>query len=250
MLIPTSSYPRQRISPADTVIIAHGNSLTAGAGASSAANYWPALAATLAPLVDTGAAIINKGVGGQAIKNDSGSGTMIATGPAAVDAELVAGKVNILAALEYTNEMKAVSNDAAVAHAAMKEYCLARRAAAAAAGKVLRILVATAPPAGADPLVNGGSQQARIDARCNAIKAANQLMREQYRDYADCLCDLAMLAPFKAIFDSGVYTQEAFQASGLWAMSNGQPDDYTHFGDSGYLFIAQAFARAIARVRH
>lgn len=240
------SYPRAPITSALMAARAHGNSLTAGVGASSSAAYWPAQAAGLPPLQGTGITIANSGVGGQSILVDAGSGTMTNTAAAAVDANLVAGKRNVLMVLEYTNELKANGNDVAAAHTALKNYCLARRAAAASAGRELRIIVATCPPAGADP--TGGGQTA-IDARCNAMISANQLTRQRFREYADVLCDLAAYEPFRSIFAGGVFTNSVFISAGIWARSDGQADDYTHFGDSGYLLIARAFAAAVKRVR-
>lgn len=242
-------YPRAKVASASMAILAHGNSLTAGVGASSSANYWPAQMALVAPVLGSGITPNNQGVGGQSISVDAGAGTMASTAASAIDANLAAGKINVLIALEYTNELKPNGNNAAAAHAAMKAYCLARKAAATSAGKQLRIIVGTCPPAGADPLVNGATAKARIDARNSAIIAANALTRAQYRDYADVLWDLAMEEPFKTIFANGVFTNAVFQAAGIWAMSDGSPDDYTHFGDSGYQLMGQSAARAIARVR-
>ncbi|MDO9313397.1 MAG: SGNH/GDSL hydrolase family protein [Burkholderiaceae bacterium] len=240
------TYPRAGVASSTMAVFAHGNSLTAGVGASSVGNYWPALASGLAPLLGKGITISNRGVGGQSIFVDAGNGTMTNTAAAAIDANLVAGKINVLLVLEYTNELKANGFNAAAAHTALKNYCLARKAAAASVGKALQIIVGTCPPSGADP--TGGGQTA-INSRNAAMIAANALTRQQYRDYADVLWDLAEVAPFKAIFAGGVFTQAPFIAAGVWARSDGVADDYTHFGNSGYALLAESAARAIARVR-
>ncbi len=97
--------PIQITAPGIKVLV-HGNSLAAGVGASSAANYWPAQMNAQSPFAGKGIIVENHGVGGQSISVDAGNGTMMTSGPSAIDANLVAGKTNILIAHEIINEIK------------------------------------------------------------------------------------------------------------------------------------------------
>ena len=240
------TYPRLVPSATSLRAIAHGNSLTAGTGSSAFEMWWTSQMKNYAPMLNSGASVYNRGVGGQSIKVDAGWGTMLNTGASAIDATLSATQRNVLMVLEYTNELKANGFNAAAAHDAMAEYCAARRAAAASAGKDLYIIVGTCPPAGGDP--TGGGQTA-IDARNNAMIATNALTRANYRDYADQLWDLAGEPVFAEIFANGDFSADVFINAKIWNRSDGVAIDKTHFGDSGYALIGKSAARAIARVR-
>lgn len=240
------TYPRAVISAANVKVLGHGNSLMAGVGASSPSTYWLARMAGLAPFAGKGITVENHGVGGMSIATDVGAGTMMATAAAAIDANLAAGKINILVIHEGINEPKGNGYNGTSTHNSWKAYCLARKAAAAAAGKILRIVTMTTTPAGADP--TGGGQTA-INTRMASIVVFNNLMRQQYRDYADVLCDVAAHPPFAAMYAANDWTQAAFVASGAYARSDGTADDYTHLGDAGYLKMAYPAARAMCRVR-
>jgi len=220
-------------------VVCHGNSLTIGIGASSAAACWPAVMAGLFPLQGTGITPINAGVSGQTISVSGGNGDMTNTGPTAVDAQLVAGRTNILFALEFTNELGLNGVSAAAAYAAWKACLLARKAAAAAAGKTLKIFTMTCPPAYTTYPVDNTTYN-------NAIRTVNAQMRLDYRSYSDKLVDLAAWIPqMAAIFAAGTYTQAEFIAAGIWSRSDAVANDYTHFGDSGYALIAGQGANAL-----
>lgn len=234
-------YPRYKFAASSFVLICDGNSLTAGVGASGSSAYWPAVANSLSPTAGLGVTPTNVAVAGQGIATIDGGGpasSMTSRGAAQVDANLVSAKMNILAAWEFTNEVKYLAGDAATAHANMKAYCLARRAAAASAGKTLRIVVATAIPA-----LYGSQTQGTINAWNAALQTANTLMRQQFRSYADVLCDIAGYAPFAGLFAAGDFTATPFDATGVYS------GDRVHLNDAGYLLVGRAFARAFARVR-
>jgi hypothetical protein len=239
-------YPRAPVSSSALKIIVHANSLGFGAGTSSTNKRWPSVMNTLAPLAGKGISISNVSVAGMGIVTNSGAGTMTATAPSSVDPLLDPAKLNVLFIHEFINELKGNSNNVNAAMSAWAAYCQARRTAAANAGAKLFIVTMTTTPAGAAP---AGQGQSWVDARMAAIRGCNESMRRNYRGYADLLIDMAAVEPFASMYAANVWTPAAFQASGLWAMSDGSADDYTHFGDSGYALMAAVAARAIPRIR-
>jgi lysophospholipase L1-like esterase len=233
------AYPRYKYAASSFVVICDGNSLTAGVGASSAATYWPTQAVALAPITGFGVTPINVAVAGQGIATVGSGGaatTMAGRAAVEVDARLVAGKHNILTAWDYTNEVKYLSGDGVQAHANMMAYCLARRA--AAAGKTLRIIVVTTIPA-----IYAAQTQPTINTWNAGLATANELTRQNYRQYADVLADLAGNITFATLFANGVYTASPFIATGLYSSDN------VHLNDAGYAVVAQIMANAMKRVR-
>ncbi|KQP36136.1 hypothetical protein [Pseudorhodoferax sp. Leaf274] len=240
-------YPRAPVTSAAMVIHGHGNSIMAGASASDTSMWWMAQMATMDPLAGKGITINNRGVGGQSIATERAGyeGLMMSvTAPSAIDANLVAGKINVLICSEFVNELAANGYNGAAAHASWKTYCLARKAAAASAGRTLRIITCTTQPFG-----SVSAPQATVDSRMAQLIIANNLMRQSYREYADVLCDIAAHGAFGAMYGANVWTQAAFVAAGVYAPSNGSSIDYLHPGNSGHTIIARCAARAITRVR-
>jgi len=221
-------YPRAPISAMN--IIAHGNSLTAGTGTSSAAAQWTAVAQGI-----LGVAVNNQGIGGQTIQ------AMKTTAPNAVDANLQANKLNVLVAWEFTNEISTNGRNAAAAHTQWASYCNARRA--AAAGKKLYIVTVGLIPAGA-----GASADATAE-RMAAMTAADGLLRKNYRAYSDQFIDLAAHEPWKSLYAGGDWSTTAFNSAGIYHRSDGIADDRVHMGDAGYARVGQIVAQALKRVR-
>lgn len=108
-----------RYSAAAVNIIFDGNSFVAGFGASGPSQFLPAQMATLAPLSGN-VPVINTGVSGQTIAN------MRTRGSAFVDANYVAGKKNVLLALEGYNTIVNTGVTGAQAGAQMAAYCADR----------------------------------------------------------------------------------------------------------------------------
>lgn len=237
-------FPRAKMS-ADTKVIVAANSIGAGVGASGTSTRWPNVMMTKAPFAGKGATLVNRSVAGMSIVTNAGAGTLTASS-ATVDADIDPAKHNILFVHEFINELKANGFNAVSAHDAWVSYCQGRRAAAEAKGARLTIVTATTTPAGAAP---AGEGQTWVNSRMSAIAQANVLMRRNFAAYADVLCDVAAYPPFAAMYAANLWTPEAFQASGLWARSDSTADDYTHFGNSGYLLLGTAEAHAAARVR-
>lgn len=239
-------YPRAPITSANIKILVHGNSLAAGIGASNASNFWPTQMNAQFPLVGKNILIENHGVSGQSMFTDAGAGTMIVTAPTAIDANLVSGKINILIAHEFTIEIRTNGFNPIAAHNSWSTYCLARKTAAANAGKKLQIITMTTIPCGGDP----GNGQTSINARMAGIITTNALMRLNYRSYSDILCDVAAYEPFATMYANNIWTNSAFINAGVYHRSDGQPDDSVHLGNSGYAVMAHAAAVAVSRVRN
>lgn len=242
---------RWQYTSANTKIIAHGNSYTRGigSGASDSAHTWPALCAGFYPLAGTGLAVDNQGVNGQSLVTlGSAPSTMLGTGPTAVDARTVAGRLNILIVWEGQNELAQNGQNAANCFAAHATYIAARRAAAQAAGKKLWIIVTT--------MWQGYSPSGPADTRARGVikQAVNNELRARYREIgANQLMDMGALWPYGDFYQRDTWLQSeyintTYQGAGVWDRSDATPDDYSHPGDSGQSLNAQYFARALARV--
>lgn len=245
-MIELTQYPRQRITgPSDIKVLVHANSIGAGVGASAPAAYWPAVMNTLPILAGKGITVDNRSIGGMSISNIGATNAMVLTAPTAIDANLHATAHNVLFAHEFINELRMNGRNALNAFNQFKAYCLARKKYAAANGRKLSIVVCTTTPVGAD----SGNGQAWVDSRMAAIAASNQMIREQYRDFADVLCDVARYEPFNTMFINNIWTPDKFNEVLVYERSDGQPVDLTHLGDAGYQILARAGAHALARVR-
>lgn len=204
---PVTMYFRPTAS--NYAVICHGNSLTVGIGSST---KWPAVMSSLTPMVATGVTAVNAGVSGQAISAAGGNGTMMATAPTAVDAALQADKTNILFAWEFVNELGLNGLSAENAKSAWISYCAARKSAAASAGKKLKIITCTIPPG----KISGGYTGADDVTYNTTLVAINKWMRNNYRSFADQICDFAAAPIFAPIISAGTYTAAEFDASGLY----------------------------------
>lgn len=226
-----------RLTASNYAVICHGNSLTAGAMASGPSKYWPAVMSAQGVMAQTGVSAINAGVSGQTIASVGGNGNMTATGPAAVDAALQAGKTNIIFAWEFVNELGVTALDVAGAKTRWMAYCADRKAAALAAGKTLRLMSCTVPPG----KISAGYAVSDA-AYCVALKHINNWMRSTWRDYADGICDFAAAPEFAAIWSAGTFTADEFDATGLYST------DRFHFGDPGYALIGRIGASTMLRI--
>lgn len=230
---------------ATTKIIVHGNSYTAGLGASPLpASRWTNVAQALPAL--KGVPIDNRGVSAQTIRT-LGHGTpstMMQTGPSQVDAQLVAGKLNILVAWEGVNEYAQNGLDPDAVFDAYREYCLARRAAAAAAGKRLYIIVGDTTPGRSSTGTNPDSVTRNLGRA-----RTNFLLRTGYQEFSDQYHPINDYEPFATLFRNGTFTVPEFQASGWWVRSDLGATDYSHFGNLGYAGLAQIWSYAFTRIR-
>lgn len=239
-------YPRAPITAATMNLMGHGNSLMFGAGTSSASKRWLSQMLLLPPFAGKGMTVRNAGVAGMGISTNSGAGTMTASAPTSIDPYYDPAKLNVLFLHEFINDLKGNSNNVSMSLNGFASYVAARRAAAASAGAKLFVIAMTTTPAGAAP---AGQGQAWVNARMTAIAACNAAMRAEPRRYCDLLVDIAAMEPFASMYAANVWTPAAFQATGLWAISDGSGDDYTHFGDSGYARMAAVAALAAPRIR-
>jgi hypothetical protein len=185
-----------------------------------------------------GVTMVNTGIGGQSIT------AMIGNAATAVDAHLDATKLNILFGQEFGNEMASNGRNAVAAHDKWVTYCNARRAAAAAAGKRLYIITVGLHPTGA------AATYADTLARVASVKAANALIRANYRDYCDQFIDLGEFSPFKELFAGGSFLEADFQACGMYSRNDGVALDRVHMGNAGHLLVGSIAAHALKRVRH
>jgi lysophospholipase L1-like esterase len=168
---------------------------------------------------------------------------MKSTAPTVIDANLQAGKLNVLIAWEFTNEISGNGRDPVAAHTQWASYCNARRAAAAAAGKKLYIITVGLIPAGA------GATTAITDSRMAAMIAANRLLRANYRTYSDQFVDVAAMEPFRSLYAGGDWSTSAFDSASVYHRSDGTADDRVHLGDAGYALVGKTIAQAVKRVR-
>jgi hypothetical protein len=240
------TYPRKKPTAATARFLFGGNSIMAGVGASDAAHFWVAVLATLATLGGTGVTVLNRAVSGQSIAVDAGSGTMMATGPSLIDASLSSTADNIHVVSEGTNEIKGIwlrDNvfNPQLAFDNLKAYCLARRAAATAAGKKLFLVVGTTIPAGETA---SGQGQAWVNGRNAAFITYNNLIRANISTFADLLWDVALEEPFRTMFANGDFSSAAFTNTGLWVAG-----DLTHPVNAGHAALAASCDRAMRRIR-
>ena len=235
-----------RFDPAKIKIIAAGNSIIYGQGATDRATLcWVKLLETLAPLVGTGATVLNNGVGGNTISAPKpGYGSMMArlsTDIAALDVS----KLNIVICGEFTNEIGAAmvatgaSANGAAAHAAWVTYFAAFRAAAKAKGARVLMITTSTIPAGAPNNATAAELAYALDINENGYKVANTIMRSTWRSYADAIIDIAALPVFAAMFANSTYTYAALAATGLYRQYGGLIDGY-HPGDAGYAYMVTA----------
>lgn len=241
------SLPRAPVSSTQMLVHIHGNSLGAGAGASAPSKWWPAVMSTLPPLAGKSVTVRNRSVGGMSFLATDGStpSSMMTTAPSEIDAALSSTALNVLFVHEFINELRVNGRNATAAFNACVQYCQARRTAASNAGKKLAIVICTTTPTASD---SGGLGQDYINSRMNALIQCNAWIREQYRSFADVLCDVAAYAPFQGLYDGGVWTPAVFSAAGVYNRSDGGTNDWAHLGDSGYAILAEAGALALTKV--
>lgn len=235
MIVGVQGFPRVPVTTAAMNIIAHGNSLTAGEGAGGSPFRYTDIAADI-----LGVPILNQGVGGQSIQ------VMRTSAQTVVDPNLVSGKLNVLVAWEFTNEVSTNGRNGTAAHDQWVLYCNARRAAAAAAGKQLHIISVGLLPAAA------GTTTAITNARMAAMIVADNLLRANYRTYSDQHVDLAAVEPFKTLYAGADWSHSAFDATGMYnrfGNGDGSANDRVHLGRDGYLLVGQVIAQAIRRIR-
>lgn len=246
-MIGIKTYPRQTINSTAIKVIVEGNSTDFGVGASNTANTWPELLKSQAPLSGKSITVQNLAVGGKAITNVGGNTNNLTADKTSLINAMSATAHNIVFVSEFINELRLNNINAQSAYDAMVTYCLAVKSEAAAANKKLSLVIRTTTPAGAAP---AGEGQPWINSRMAAIVQCNQWIRTRYRDFADVLFDIAMLAPFRAMYEANIWTPAAFDLAGVYQLSNGDPKDNTHMGDSGNLVIAKGGALAVTRIRH
>lgn len=244
-----------RYDPTKTKVIAVGNSIIYGQGASDRATLcWVKLLETLEPLKTRGMTVLNNGVGGNTISAPKpGYGSMmarLATDVAALDVS----KLNIVICGEFTNEIGAVmantgqGANGVAAHEAWIAYFAAFRAAAKARGARVRMITVTTIPAGAPANATAEQLAYAVDVNENGFKVANTLMRAGWRSYADGIIDIAALPTFATLFSNGVYTSTVLGATGLYRQYGGYYDGY-HPGDAGYAYMVTAAPQVMRRLR-
>lgn len=232
--------PRLTLLDSTLQIIWHGNSLVFGQG-SSPGNRVTDQFARLFPFTNSIVNVVNAGSGGRRILAPGAAGNMVDDGPGSVDNRLSATKTTLLICYEMTNELTANGDDPVLCWKAWIAYCSARRAAAAAAGRQLRILLMTCVP------YAGGTTDASINAKNQVVLAANNIMRARWSDQADYFFDMAEYKDFGAInaaarANGGIYTKAMLVNSPVFQGLTGQSPDQVHFGDYGYGVMAQGAA--------
>lgn len=216
-----------------TSVTCDGNSLTAGTGASGAAAKYPAVLATLPPLVGGSTPVLNIGVGGQ-------QASQMTSSQADVTASWVSGKTNILVAWELTNTLQAGSS-AETAVADLLAYVTSVKSTHG-----WRVAVLTAIPRFQNRTGDIAFTQTEVNTYNALIDSANALLRASWRGVADLLIDLrATGSPF-AFSD---YAATTFTGSGLyvneaWAGGTAR----VHCSDAGYAAVASLVAAGLRRM--
>lgn len=229
------NYPRAALTASNVSVLGVGNSHMFGEGSTSGMAWFSQLAAMFPALT-----FVNTGIGGQRIQS------MIDNIATQVYQRLVSGKINIIFAQEFGNEMANNGRDAAAAHAKWVTYCNMIRTYAANNNRKVYLITVGLHPSGA------AATYAETLARIASVQAANALIRTNYRSYCDQFIDLAAHQPFAALFAGGDFTEAGFAASGMYNRAtngDGQPNDRVHMGNAGHTRVANIAADAIRRVR-
>lgn len=227
-------YNRAPLTAETIQVLGVGNSHMAAEGASPAAtNGWFALLAARFP----GVTFTNVGIGGQRIQ------LMLDNITTQVYNRLHATKLNVIFAQEFGNEMANNGRDAAAAHAKWVTYCNNIRTYARNNNRRVYIITVGLHPTGA------GATPSDTAARIASVKAANTLIRANYRAYCDQLIDLGAHEPFASLFNGTDFTEAAFAATGMYNRSDGVPNDRVHLGNAGHARLAEIGWEAIRRVR-
>lgn len=209
-------------------IVWDGNSLVQGAGATVETNA-PSWAASYAPLAGSGAITINRGIGGQTIRQMNG----LDTGSAAdVDSDFDVSKKNILIVWETRNQIWGNGASTAKTWQEVMTETTAYIAARRAAHPWHAVVLLTALPSFG------------TTAQATSIESANTYMRSNFRVMgADILVDVQHpTSPFKFRGDSAL----AFQLTqSLWS----ETSTWTHLNSDGYQIVARLVSNGLRRVR-
>lgn len=228
------SRPYVRYTTGATAVLCDGNSLTAGQGASSSANYYPAVLAGLAPLAAGSIPVANIGVGGQ-------TAAQMTSTRGDVTAAFAAGKTNVLVAWELTNSLYF----GRTAQQAVDDL-LAYVEAVIADNSAWKVAVVTAIPRYQKRAADGTFNDAAVTAYNAEIDAANALLRAQWRGVAKMLVDLRT---GDSGFNFSTYGSSVFDATGLYV--NESADGGTvrvHCSNAGYAEVARVVARDLRRM--
>lgn len=225
--------PLVRFEPGAVAVCCDGNSLTAGQGATSSANRYPATLATLAPLVSASVPVTNIGIGGQ-------TGVQMLSSRADVTSSYAAGKINILVAWELTNSAY---------FGRTAQQCVTDLLAyvdAVKADLAWRVAVLTAIPRYQKRDGDATFLQSDVDAYNAVLDAANDLLRSQWRGRADLLIDLRASG---SGFAFSTYTPATFDATGLYIQEAADGGTIrTHCSDAGYAEVARLVAAGLRRM--
>jgi hypothetical protein len=226
------TYPRAVLTGDNVNVIGAGNSHMFGEGSTSGMAWFSQLAAKFPGITFT-----NVGIAGQRIQS------MIDNRVTQIDNRLVSGKLNVIFAQEWGNEMANNGRDANAALVKWEQWCGAVSTAAENAGKRVYIITVGLHPTGA------GATPADTLARINSVKLANTLMRANWSKWCDQFVDLGAHEPFQGLFDGSDYTVPAFAATGMYTRSDNGVNDRVHLGNPGHTHLANINSAAFLRVR-
>jgi|GEM_PF-6722948 len=243
--------PRYKITGANLKIIWDGNSIGYGTGSSNPATKAPSARLGLyAPLQGLSVPVSNIAVAGQSlITLGTAPSTMVGRISGNLAPALAAGRLNVVVCHEMVNELVMNSNNVTTTINGWKTYATNVRAAAAAAGKQVQLMLLTTEAGRA-----GTQTDAQIIARNAARKQCNEIIRRDFRTMGfDYVVDVARMYPFSRIEDADDYSASAFAAwnaqLSLWTKSDASAIDYLHYGDVGSDYKAQLVAPAFRRLR-
>ena len=216
-------------------IVADGNSITFGNGATSGQEYPTILGSRLTNTATTNT-VTNKGVGGQTTQQ------MEADAVTDIDPLINVSKRNILLAWEARNDMIQNSLSVSDAYNNMVTYCTNRRAAGweVIVGTILPTWTAT---------YKGDSTVTGYNLLNTEREAVNVLIRYNWASFADGIVDFALDSDFNT-FHNNEQAGYVFSATRPTTSANGLYGDGTHCTDAGYQVISNMFFDEIIKLVH
>lgn len=251
--------PLLKYSAAKTNVVFDGNSIVAGANASSSAFYINALVRLLAP-INSQFTCPNLGVGGQTINNmrglsevnmgapNPGGGDTPSSSTADIDNSWVSGKTNVMVLWEATNSIYGAGWTGLQAAAQMASLISERQAT-----HPWKYLIVTTLPRWAEPY-----GRTNVQAN-NELRAFDAYVKANYKAMgAHAVADVragasAFNIPTTSLTD--FETPELWGTNGvggMWSLldntNNADTTKHTHLQDAGFQYIARYIAAALGRI--
>jgi lysophospholipase L1-like esterase len=220
-----------RYASGQAIVVCDGNSLTKGDFATSAAQSYPSVLATLPPISTNGTPVTNLGVSGQ-------TAAQMLSSRVDVTAAYNAGKVCVLVAWELVNSIY----NGRTPQQAVDDLLL--YVSTVKSENPWHVAVCTQPPSYVNKLSDAGVlNQTTVDAMNADLNSANTKLRAQWAGTANRLIDMRYAG---GPFDLANYTATTFDNTGLYHQE--ASGWRIHFNDSGYAAIAAIVANSLRQM--